>query len=393
MKSSQIPPPPSNSEEQAYKQMVQSTSPWKILFPLLLGLGFIGYMFWSKFDAQEFQKIEWSVQAFTWIGIAALFMVLRHFFYMLRLRIITDQQFSWRKAFQLIMIWEFSSAVTPSSVGGSAVSMFVLAREKIPGGKSAMIVMYTIVVDTLFYLSMLLLYLQVFGDLLIQPQAIDDQTRQVLKNTFWGAYGFMFLYGSLFAYGVLVSPKGLQKLLLWICKIPFLQRFQDKVIALTQDMNLASSELRQKSLGFHVSTFLATAGAWSCRFLVFNCLAMGFIVASHDPEIHGYYEKFMNQAMQFNFFTEHIFMMARQQAMYVLMAIMPTPGGSGGVEYAFLQYHSDYVAKNGSLEFVLALAWRLLTYYIYLILGYITVVRWLGGQIQQNQSPNTETKP
>ncbi|NJN77591.1 MAG: hypothetical protein HC803_04080 [Saprospiraceae bacterium] len=50
---------------------------------------------------------------------------------MARLHILTEGEFTWRKCFELIFIWEFSSAVTPTSVGGSAVALFVLSQEKL----------------------------------------------------------------------------------------------------------------------------------------------------------------------------------------------------------------------------------------------------------------------
>lgn len=363
-------------EAEGYKNLNKSARPLRLIIPLLLGLGYIGYMFWDKFDPKEFAKIEWTSHTFLWIGIAALFMVFRHFCYMIRLRIITNQEFSWKKAFEVIMIWEFSSAVTPTSVGGSAVSMFVLAREGIAAGRSAMIVLYTVIIDTFFYLVMLAFYLAVFGFIFL------DINNEALYTAFWAAYIFMFTYGCLFFYGVLISPKGLQKLLLFFTGLPLLKRFRAGAIKTTEDMALASQELRRQNWKFHVGAILATVGAWTGRFLVFNCLAIGFIFHSTEADIAGFYNDFMETSMQFSDFTQQIFMMARQQAMYILMAIMPTPGGSGGVEYAFLEYHSQYVMKDSSLSLIMALCWRLLTYYIYLLLGYITVVRWLnfGGK-------------
>ena len=361
------------NQSQGYKDLAKSAKPIRLIIPLVIGIGFIGYMFWQKFDYESFLKIEWTGTTLFWIGMAALFMVFRHFCYMARLRIITNGEFSWRKAFELIMIWEFSSAVTPTSVGGSAVSMFVLAREGIAAGRSAMIVLYTVVIDTFFYLFMLAFYLAVFGFVFLD--ANDD----ALYTAFWAAYGFMFLYGSAFFYGVLISPKGLQKLLLFFVRLPLLNRFKKNVLKTTEDMALASAELRRQTWKFHVGAVLSTVGAWSSRFLVFNCLAIGFIVYAHDPDIHGYYTQFMEGQMQFSPFVQQVFMMARQQAMYILMAIMPTPGGSGGVEYAFLAYHSDYIVQEGSLGIIIALFWRILTYYTYLLIGYITVVRWLNA--------------
>ena len=41
----------------------------------------------------------------------------------------TDNEFSWPKSMELIVLWEFASAVSPTSIGGSGVALFLLAQE------------------------------------------------------------------------------------------------------------------------------------------------------------------------------------------------------------------------------------------------------------------------
>ena len=57
--------------------------------------------------------------------------VIRDLGYMYRIRVLTDKYLSWRKSFDVIMLWEFASALTPSVVGGSGIAIFILNREKI----------------------------------------------------------------------------------------------------------------------------------------------------------------------------------------------------------------------------------------------------------------------
>ena len=69
----------------------------------------------------------------------------------------------WKKCIELIFIWEFSSAVSPTSVGGSAVAFFVLAQEKLSTAKTATIVLYTVVLDTIFFVGTLPILFAFFG--------------------------------------------------------------------------------------------------------------------------------------------------------------------------------------------------------------------------------------
>ena len=293
------------------------------------------------------------------------------------------------------MMWEFSSAVTPTSVGGAAVAMFAIAQEKISAGKTAMIVLYTVVVDTFSFLTALIFFYLVFGAIMVQPGASNWSE---LMGTQWGiafvsAYSLMLVYGGLFFYGVLINAKSVQKILLFLCKLPFLKRFREKAIQVTDDMDLASGELRQKGIAFHLGTYLSTMAAWASRFMVLNCLIVAFVAYSPNPEIQQYYNDFMTGQMNLDAFGQQVFIYARQQAMYVIMAVMPSPGGAGVAEYAFKTFHFDYIptdehttiAVAGTLMVIMATLWRTFTYYVYLLVGSIVVPNWVNKIIKRNK--------
>ncbi|MCH2021313.1 MAG: flippase-like domain-containing protein [Saprospiraceae bacterium] len=385
-----------NKQEVESVGVLNSISPFRIFLAAIIGLGVVIYMFVQDFNAQEFGKIDFSQHVFFWIGMAFFFMCFRHFCYMVRLRIITDGFFSWKKSFELVMMWEFSSAVTPTSVGGAAVAMFAIAQEKLAAGKTAMIVLYTVIVDTFSFLSALLIFFLIFGPIMIQPQS--DTLVHLLTNSEWGiafvtAYTIMLLYGGAFFYGVIINATKLENLLLWFCKLPFLRRFREKAIKITDDMDLASHELRAQKWPFHLGTYLCTMLAWASRFMVLNCLIIGFVAFSPNPEIQAHYNNFMDGQLNLSAFGEQVFIYARQQAMYVIMAVMPSPGGAGVAEYAFQTFHFDYIptkatgiAAAGTLMVIMATLWRGFTYYIYLFIGAIVVPNWINKIIKRNRA-------
>lgn len=375
------------------KKLVNSVSPWKIILPIVLGLGLVAYMLIANFNAEEFKKINMTAHTYFWIAMAAAFVCIRHFCYMIRLRVITEGQFSWRKCFDLIVIWEFSSALTPTSVGGSAVSMFVISREQgMTAGRTVMIVLYTVVVDTFFFLTMLLIFFGIFGARAIFPEcnSLSDLLNHNWAKAFLGAYAFMFIYGSVVFYGVLVNGNALRRFLMALFSLPLLNRFKKGIESFTGDMVAASSQMGGKGWKFHLGAIGATAGAWMSRFMVLNCLILAFVTFSDNPTVKEHYDKLMINELDYNIVTQQVFIYAREQAMYVLMAVIPSPGAAGGAEFAFLAFHADYLPApqlvDGkevipTLSIIISTIWRLLTFYSYLIFGAIVVPRWVASLV------------
>jgi hypothetical protein len=391
--------PTDTKSDEDYKKLLNSVSPWKIILPIVLGLGLVAYMLISNFDAEEFKKITMTAHTYFWIAMAAVFVGIRHLCYMIRLRVVTEGQFSWRKCFDLIVIWEFSSALTPTSVGGSAVSMFVISREQgMTAGRTVMIVLYTVVVDTFFFLIMLLIFFAIFGARAIFPgcNSLGDLLNHGWATAFLGAYAFMFAYGSLVFYGVIVNGNALRRVLLGLFSLPLLNRFKKGIASFTSDMVAASTQMSGKGWKFHLGAIGATAGAWMSRFMVLNCLILAFVTFSDNPTVKAHYDDLMTGELNYNIVTQQVFIYAREQAMYVLMAVIPSPGAAGGAEFAFLAFHSDYLPApqliDGkevipTLSIIISTIWRLLTFYSYLIFGAIVVPRWVASLVAKPVNP------
>ncbi len=57
--------------------------------------------------------------------------------------------------------------------------------------------------------------------------------------------------------------------------------------------------------------------------------------------------------------------------------VSPTPGGSGISEWLFANYYGDLIGTVG-IAAVMALIWRLFSYYIYLIIGMALLPAYFG---------------
>ena len=77
-------------------------------------------------------------------------MACRDLAYMYRIRVLTDNEISWRNSFDTIMLWEFASAISPSIVGGSGVAIYIVNKEGVKIGRSTAVVMVSALLDEPF---------------------------------------------------------------------------------------------------------------------------------------------------------------------------------------------------------------------------------------------------
>jgi len=350
--------------EAAGAEIAKSLHFSKILIPVLIGVGVVAYLLWSHFDPDEFRRIDWSLHTWGWVALAALLLVIRHLAYAWRIHILSEGFFSFRKCIQLIFIWEFSSAVTPTSAGGSAVALFVLSREKLPFARTATIVVQTVVLDSIFFIGFLPILYLIFGSSMIRPGNLDFFEVGGWGFTFLASYLVMAAYGGFFWYGLFRNPGQFKRLLVLCTYNRFLKRFRHQAIDTGNDIVMASRELARHPFSFHLRAFGATVLAWTCKFLVLSALING-IVPDIDLDLS-------DQALMFS----------RIMAMLVIMAFSPTPGGSGFAEFVFGGFLSDFVPKGIAL--VIATIWRLMAYYFYLFAGAVIIPAWLQSHVKIN---------
>ena len=152
---------------------LDSISARKVILPAVIGLGVVAFIFFREFDPNVFDRVTFTWASPLWLFVAFLCMVGRDFGYMIRIRVLSDRQLTWRQAFRVIMLWEFTSAATPGAVGGTSVAMVYVHKEGINLGRSSAIVMITSLLDELYFVLMfpLLLLLAGVQDLFYIPDS------------------------------------------------------------------------------------------------------------------------------------------------------------------------------------------------------------------------------
>ncbi len=330
------------------------------VYPIVIGLAVVAWMFYRDFDPDVFSSVVFSWNTLFWVFVAFLCMFGRDFGYVVRLRTFSGGQLSWAQAFRVIMLWEFTSAVTPSAVGGTSVAIIFIHKEGISVGRSSIMVMLTSFFDELYFVVMFPLMVLAVGraQLFDLSEMTESTLTMSLVTVALIGYAFKLAWTLILSYGLFINPRGLKWLLLKIFKFRPLRRWYRSINNIGTDIILSSRELKTKGIGFWLKSVLSTFLSWSSRYLVANALILAFF---------GY--------------TDQLLLFARQLVMWIMMLIMPTPGGSG-LEYIFTHFLGDLMPVAPTLQVaagtLVAVVWRLVTYYPYLIVGAVIFPRWIN---------------
>jgi len=299
-------------------------------------------------------EIKWSAQSSMFIVLAILMIFVRDIGYIIRIRLLTDKKITWHRSFIVIMMWEFASALSPGVVGGAAVAMFILNREKIPMGRATALVVITAFMDNLFFVLCVPLVVLSVGYALM----FDDFTGEIsggLITLFWLGYGIIVFITILLFISLFFQPKLIKSMLMLIAKLPFIRKYRDSFAQTGDEIIVTSREFRGRSVKFWLGIFGATFLSWTGRYLVINMILAAFLSL-------GFYE--------------HFVVLAKQFALWVIMLVSPTPGASGVAEWGFTQLLGSF-ASSALLISSLAILWRLISYFPYLFIGSLLMPRWL----------------
>ena len=352
------------------KKALEIFSPTRIFITIIIGLSVAGYLVYKDFNADAFLKIRWGWDSTLWIFIALCMMAIRDLAYMYRIRVLTDNKLGLKQSFEVIMLWEFASAITPSVVGGSGVAIYFVNKEGISVGKSTAVVMVSALLDELFYIIMVPIVLLTTGIHNLFPTMITQELFGMTLGPigiFVAGYCFIVLLTCIIAYAIFIRPRGFKYILIQVFKIPFLKRWRYAAIQTGDDIITTSKELKGKPKRFWIKSSVSTFLAWTARFWVVNFILLAFISVN-----------------------DHMLIYARQLVMWVIMLISPTPGGAGVAEVSFTTFLHDLIPLG--LIGTMALLWRLISYYPYLFIGAVILPNWIRRTHKKNKVEEKTTE-
>ena len=333
---------------------LQRLQPSRLILPIVIGLGVVGFMFWRSYrpgDLAPLAHARWE-----WLLITLGVLLARDFGYIYRIRHIAERELNYRQSLDVIMIWEFASCVLPSAVGGTAVASFILHKEGITLGKSMAYVMVTALMDNMYYVIMVPLVVLIAGAGLYPHEALHSGFITTLRIMFLVSYVAVTAYAGLMLYAIFINPRSVRRVLVRLFSMLVLKRWRRKAYHHGQEMALASVQLRGNPAVYWWRAAASTFFVWTARYLVIGCLIAAFVPMNADT---------------------FLFIFARNLTYKVLLLLAITPGGAGIVEGAFPTFFGKFIG-TATLTSFMVLLYRVVTYYLYLVLGSIFLPRWVA---------------
>lgn len=338
-------------------KILKILNPRRVIIPTLIGLLVVAYMIYTDDSFKPEDIISYFQQASPiWLFAALIALFIRDFFYIYRIRFLTNKQLSWKSSLYTIFLWEFSSAVSPSAVGGTAVASFLLHKEGLTFGKSLAYVMVSAILDNLFFIVFggIVLALDLLGFFPLEGLfPIIEGNTSGLRIGFLVAFSVIATYNGLMMYGLFSKPRVLKVIFLKATSNRFLKRFRRAAVKQGNEVMIASEELKGFPFSYWANAVFSTIMIWLSRYFIVNCLVAGIVALS---------------------LTDHTFILSRHVVLWVILLVGVTPGAAGFAEYAFTWFFRTF---SGDFTTIISILWRLVTYYPYLIIGVITLPRWL----------------
>lgn len=345
-----------------------------MILPVLFGL--IGVVWMLVTEFQSFSEV-WLPDYINWVSIvfifcAILMVIIKDGAGMWRLWFLSDKRIGFKGLFRVRMLYEFTSAVTPSAAGGSTLEMLFISKEGIKFGESTAISIISLFFDELFFVlafPIMLMFIPIQ-----ELFAISGGVAAVL-SLFMIGYVLKLIWVCILCVGIFFKPEALAWMIKQIFRIKFLKKWHFGAMRVAADIRTCSRNIKHKPFSFWIKTTALSASIWIARFCIVNFLIMAFSTG---------------EGADFLSFHDNIIVLCRQIITMVVMMIAPTPGGCGFIEVLFENYLGEFIPAAGIVMLLITSIWRLLTYYYYLVIGAIIAPKWIAENFGKKQEQTKE---
>ena len=256
------------------RELLRHFSLKRILLPVLIGVGVTFWLFLKDFDAAAFRAVDWTLSSTFWFFLAIVSVVIRDWAYMVRIRVLTDNYFDWKRAFIVIMLWEFSSALAPGMIGGGFIfAIYILNKEGLHMGKSITAIMNSSFLDGIFLAVMApFVYFLASKEALFSGIHLETSFGNSIFYTFWTVYFLIVAYKLFVAYALFVNPYLIKKILTSTFSIPVLRRWKENATETGDQLVIASNGLKDKDRSYWFWCIGTTFVSWTARYSIVNCI-------------------------------------------------------------------------------------------------------------------------
>jgi len=334
----------------------------KLIFYFLI-IFFIGYFFTKNtLDFSQLKELDWTPLMLKGIGLAALMLLLRDLGYILRLRLLTEKQLTFWQCAKIILLWEFGSAITPGMIGGKAVAIYMLVKNKVQAAKASSIVLMAILLDEFIFIILFPFFYLFFGKkMFILVTNCDDWIKlkaklpwieniKYLEYTVFIMLTIILIFVIIAFLGIFIYPSWIKQLIKTIARFPLLKKWRIEIDEFANEIYQTSIHIRTKKSAFWLNLCLYTLMSWVGRYLVGVVIVYGFSSGSID----------------------WLYIYVKQYALWLMFYLPSTPGSSGIAEALYMAFYCDSIISG--LSGTAAFVWRFMSYYIYLFIGLLILI-------------------
>ncbi|MFW6157382.1 MAG: lysylphosphatidylglycerol synthase transmembrane domain-containing protein [Balneolaceae bacterium] len=353
----------SNSAEQHIQRDPQSYLSKKyLIISIGLSLAGMGVVVYLTYTPGVLEHL--APKRLPGLFIAIAVSMLRVWFAAAKIRYLAEKELSWMAAFRVMLSWDFTSSVTPSTIGGAPMATYAMTKEGLKLGQSTAIILYGVLLDQIWF-ALAIPILLIAG---IYIDVVPDNIGLVGEASMALLYIGLLSYAGLLAYGVLKNPTAIKKVVKFVFRLPFLRKWKEQVEEEAEHLEEYSHVLRKKPKKFLLDAFFLSTMSWLCRIALPTIVILSLLPA--DVVLSGF----------------------RSLAMNLAFLIMPTPGGSGGVEGLFAIFQGPLIDRKAFIGLAV-FAWRIISYYISIGLGMMATTWYINQTVVDKiEMPEEEEK-
>ncbi len=317
---------------------------------IMLSLFSMGVLIYLTYSPGLFDRLYWNRTPGLFI---ALFVVgLRSWFLSAKIRYLSEERLSWIASLRVVLCWEFTSSVTPSTIGGGPMATYVMTREHLSLGQASAIVIYGIMLDQLLLVIVIPILFMIGIYLPVVPE-----------NAGWSGHGAMFViyiillsYALFLTYGVFRNPAVLKRTVNVVFSMPLLRKYRFKIAREAENFEAYSHEMRKKPRSFLYKAFALSTLAWLAKVWLPSIVLLSFVPA------------------------DVLLSFMRSMAMTMAGMFMPTPGGSGGLEGLYALFQGPLMERREFLG-IAVFMWRLISFYVLVGTGLMAMSWYLNIKV------------
>ena len=279
-------------------------------------------------------------------------------------------------SFNIANLANFYNGVTPFATGGQPFQVYYYTKVNVKTDESTSVLMMNFIIHQ-FVLS-------VFGivAIIMYYDKLIVQSNTAFRVAVWIGLSINVLILLLLIFISLFRPikKVFMGLIGLVYSIKFLRKHKESMIEKTNNYFDKSQE-SFKELFHHIPTLLASI-MYKIISLIAYFMVPYFIFKALHVDVNA---------------SQIIFIIWMTAFAFVIMSFMPTPGSSGGAEWAFQEVFATSFAMTSGASASAILIWRFFTYYLVMILGAISAIcvkrRKEEEEVCELESSQTATSP